>query len=142
MENTQKDILPGLEKYKSLIRYVIVGVINTGVDFLVFTLLNSFFSAHYAVSQTAGYGAGVLNSFLMNKFWTFEDKKVNRKTYSQAVKFTVINLLSLGISIYGLKLLTGNVGLNMYVAKGCVTFITFAVNYIGYKLWVFDGKRS
>ena len=140
MNSTTKTEFFDFDKYKSLIRYVVVGVINTGVDFLVFFLLKNFLGAHFAVSQIAGYSAGLLNSFLMNKFWTFEDKQVNKKTYSQAIKFTVVNLISLGISIYGLKLLIDSAGLNMYISKGCITFLTFAINYIGYKLWVFGSK--
>lgn len=126
-----------IHRYKSLIRYVVVGVINTGVDFLTFSLLQGFFGVHFAISQVAGYGAGILNSFLMNKFWTFENKQVNKKTSAQAVKFVIVNLVTLGISIYGIKFLSEGAGLNIYIAKGLVTFLTLVINYMGYKLWVF-----
>lgn len=126
-----------IQRYKSLLRYVVVGVINTGVDFLTFSLLQGFFGVHFAISQVAGYSAGILNSFLMNKFWTFENKQVNKKTSAQAVKFVIVNLVTLGISIYGIKFLSEGAGLNIYIAKGLITFLTLAINYIGYKLWVF-----
>lgn len=137
MMDNQENSRFDFEKYKSLVRYVIVGGINTGVDFLTFLLLHTLFAVNLGVSQAAGYCAGILNSFLLNKFWTFENKTSPRKTTSQAVKFVAVNVATLGISVYGLQVLAGNWGLHILAAKGMITLLTMVLNYLGYKLWVF-----
>ncbi len=128
------------EKYKSLIRFVIVGCINTGVDFLTFTLAHSLLGLDKLICQIAGYSMGVINSFIMNKLWTFEDKKSKSGTGIQFARFVGVNAVSLGVSLLGLELLNGNYGINIYVSKVAVTFVAQVVNYFGYKLLVFNKK--
>lgn len=121
------------EKYKSIVRFGFVGVINTGVDFLVFSLLYSFFGLDKLLCQIAGYGMGIVNSFIMNKLWTFENKKTRFNTINQLVLFVIVNLVSLGISLIGLQVLD----INVYAAKIIVTIFAQVVNYCGYRFWVF-----
>ena len=124
-------------KYKSLWRFGIVGCSNTLVDFAVFTILWEFFRINYLYCQVAAYIAGIINSFVLNKVWTFESKTSNIESSRQLVKFIIINLFSLTVSLLGLRLLSGEMHLNVYFAKVAVTVITLAINYSGYKWWVF-----
>jgi len=125
------------KKYMSLIRFGIVGVINTGVDFGVFTLYNAALGGDPLTGQVLGYCAGFANSFIMNKLWTFESKKSKIGTHVQLVKFALVNLASLVLSLIGMKILNGNLEINKYYAKVAVTALTQIVNYLGYKIWVF-----
>lgn len=124
-------------KYVSLIRFGVVGVINTGVDFGIFTLYNAALGGDPLTGQVLGYCSGFANSFIMNKLWTFENKKSEIGTHIQLLKFAAINLLSLGLSLLGIYVLNKSLGLNKYYAKVAVTILTQIVNYFGYKLWVF-----
>lgn len=127
-----------MEQYSSLIRYGIVGGINTAVDFGVFTLLTGLLRVSPGSSQALAYSAGVCNSFLMNKFWTFGSRKNDKKKTSwQLLQFVVVNLFTMGISIYALHILTEYMGINTYISKICITLLTLILNYLGYKLWVF-----
>src|SRR6266571_8198807 len=60
-------------------RFVIVGTLNTLVDILVLNLLVRMFPTHQAqtllVYNTVAYGCGAINSFLLNKYWTFESRQ-------------------------------------------------------------------
>lgn len=58
-------------KLKHITRFSLVGVANTIIDFLIFTLFNSFIGLNYLVSQIFGYSFGIANSFVLNKKWTF-----------------------------------------------------------------------
>lgn len=127
-----------LKKYKRLIRFAVVGVINTGVDVLLFTVLREFFGLHRSICQVVGYTAGTLNSFAMNKLWTFENKEAGRKTVGQAIRFITVNAVSLGASLLVLELLNKELAINIYGAKGAATAVSWAINYAGYRLWVFQ----
>lgn len=125
-------------RHKSLVRFAIVGCINTGVDFLAFTILKSGFGLDKSICQIAGYSLGVANSFVMNKLWTFEDKKKKISTVIQLTKFILINVISLGITLLGLKILNETLLVNIYISKIIVTILAQIINFLGYKLWVFS----
>jgi putative flippase GtrA len=128
------------DKYKHIMRFAIVGFINTGVDFLVFTAMHNVAGLDKMFCQVAGYGMGIANSFIMNKLWTFESSKPSIGTINQIVRFIAINLFSLGITLYGLHYLNDILGINIYISKVLVTMIAQVINYLGYKLLVFKGS--
>lgn len=140
--NINENMLYLYEKYKSVFRFMAVGCLNTSVDFLTFTMMHSLFGVDKLICQITGYSAGVINSFILNKLWTFENKGSNLNTAFQVVRFAAINLISLGISLIGLKYINEYFGVNIYVSKLIVTGIAQAVNYFGYKFWVFNSKCS
>ena len=53
-----------------VLKFAVVGVLNTLVDFAVFQTLNLTLGWVYA-AQVAGYTFGVINSYLWNSNWTF-----------------------------------------------------------------------
>ncbi|MEZ0537736.1 GtrA family protein [Caldicellulosiruptoraceae bacterium PP1] len=126
-------------KYRSFLRFVLVGLLNTSVDFFVFTIFHSLFFLDVSFSQSAGYITGTLNSFVLNKLWTFENQKTKKvTTIKQFLKFILVNIVSLIISVILIRNLTYSLNLNPYFSKIIVTVITQFVNYYGYKLWVFN----
>ncbi|MEN6315408.1 MAG: GtrA family protein [Clostridiaceae bacterium] len=131
-----------LEKCKSLLRFGIVGCINTGIDFLIFTLLYGTFGIDKLVCQVIAYSCGFMNSFIMNKLWTFESKKSKLNTLKELYRFLFVNLLSLAVSLVILKVFNEFFYINVYVSKIAVIFITQAINYLGYKYWVFKTRRE
>lgn len=54
-----------------LIKYGMVGVLNTLVTLIVIVLCKSFIGINEYVSNMIGYVMGVLNSFLWNRSWVF-----------------------------------------------------------------------
>lgn len=66
----------------TLIRFCTVGVGNTLIDFCVFFLLTAVY-VPYLIAQVCSYTAGIANSYIWNRIWTFEVKKkpTNRKWF-------------------------------------------------------------
>ncbi len=140
-EDTAELIRSGKHRY--ILRFAVVGILNTGVDFAVFSILKGLFGVHYGISQVAGYSAGILNSFVINKLWTFEIHGVDKKTPLEFARFLVVNAVSLGVSLLGLDLLGTGSGMNIYLAKAIVTVIAQVINFAGYRFWVFaTGKKQ
>jgi len=125
------------ERNKAIMRFVIVGGINTSIDFLTFMLFSGLLGVDKFISQILAYGMGMVNSFILNKLWTFQNKNSACSTLYQVRRFTTINIISLGVSLLCLKLMKDNHGVNIYVSKIFATILAQAVNYFGYKLWVF-----
>jgi putative flippase GtrA len=142
-------------------KFIIVGFSNFTVSFAVFfifykylklsgflftilgpagnnleRLLNSFgvVSVDAALANIVGYSAGVINSFIWNKIWTF---KVKHETAAQFSRFLVLNVCCLLFSSASLFLFTDYLGLAYLpiwlVTMGIVTIINFVIS----KYWVF-----
>lgn len=126
-------------KCKRFILFALVGGINTAVDYGVFTLI-SLLHAPAWLGQAAGYTAGTVCSFLLNRKITFRDGE--GKILRQALVFVLVNLASLGVSSALMALLTNAFSLNRYIAKIFVTVLTMLMNYFGYKLLVFKIKEK
>ena len=130
-------------RFRRAISFGAVGIINTGVDFAVFMLCRSFINLGLGVSQAAGYLAGVVCSFVLNRAVTFKDH--TRSLPAQIAMFIFINAVSFSVSTYFIEILSGW-GLHDYLAKIAVTGTTMLINYFGYKILVFkvsgNGKEK
>ena len=137
---------------KHFSKFIIVGGVNTGIDFAVLNALM------YLSSITSGLGlfvlncisfsVAVVNSYFMNKRWTFKEATAGIEGKNVSVQFSQFFVVSLiGITINGLILtsITSYVaapfGLSEQlwanVAKLFATGASLVWNFIGYKLFVF-----
>ena len=124
---------------KHFIRFVCVGCLNTMFDFGIFSVLNSLFGINYLLSQIVSYSGGTLNSYLLNKFWTFNDSKTIKKTTREMIQFITVNAASLGVSLIALSFLMNDSSMNSFIAKIISMVLAQVVNFLGYRFWVFGG---
>lgn len=125
-------------KLKLLSRFSVTGVLNTIIDFAIFTICESLLGIHYTISQIIGYSCGVVNSFVFNKKWTFDNTNSHKKTFHELFQFTIVNIISLIVTLIFIKVLVNNFNINVYVSKIIVTLIAQVINFLSYKIWVFN----
>lgn len=145
-QKTKPDANPAAGPKQTFIQFAkfsLVGVMNTGVDFLVFTLL-LWAGAHYLAAQPLSYGAGTLNSYIVNKLWTFRDRSgpaepgaSRAAVRAELFRFLLLNLGTLLLSVALLYLIKDGLGIPALPAKLLVTGFTVVANYAGSRLWVF-----
>lgn len=128
---------PKIAELWRFIKFGITGVMNTAVDFFVFTVL-SWVGVGIYLAQVISYSAGMLNSYTINRKWTFQTK--GSFISAQMIKFIAANLTLLCVSLVVLKVATG-VGLHKLIAKLCATAVTMVLGFIVNRLWVFKGKN-
>ncbi|GHV50771.1 polysaccharide synthesis protein GtrA [Bacteroidia bacterium] len=58
--------------FKQAFKYGIVGAANTLLTFAIYLALTELFGCDKKLSNLTGYVAGVANSFIWNKQWTFK----------------------------------------------------------------------
>jgi putative flippase GtrA len=119
---------------KRMAKYALVGGMNTGVDFAIFCLL--VYSAGMVTiwAQLLSYGAGLINSYLLNRRWTFQVKREHKA--GEIIRFLGVNLLSFAAAtamLLGLE----QWGIGSVAAKAVSIAVSLAVNYAGYRIWVF-----
>ncbi len=145
------------ENLGQFLKFAMVGVLNTVVDFLVFQLLNLTLQWTY-LAQVIGYCAGILNSYFWNSRWTF--RREHTRSVREMLSFVAVNLVSLGVSLGVIWLCRNPIGITDAWAAGWVpawlggfvkgdtiakliaTPCAIIVNFIGNKLFVFRGKAE
>ena len=127
------------EEFKRIIKFGVTGAANTLIDFGVYTLLAVALGLSVPFSQVCGYSAGMLNSYLVNRSWTF---RTGERFFSlQLVRFIVGNLAVLLLSVLLINLCTVQLGLGKLTAKLVVTCFTLAVTFLISRLWIFKGQK-
>lgn len=126
--------------FKQAVKFGLVGVLNTLIDYAVYTLLLMipFIGEHYVIAQVAGYCAGLCNSLMLNKRWTFAQKE--RVSRRQLVAFLAVNLAALGVSTAVLVVTQEWLGLGRYMGKIVATVFSMTVNFLGNKIMVFKDR--
>jgi putative flippase GtrA len=132
--------------FSQLLRFCIVGGLNSFVDVLVFNLLLWGLPTHdsglLVVYNSLAYLIGALNSFCWNKLWTF--KQHSRATNDQVARFAFITSLGIICNDAFLALATtilNSLSLNSFlwvnVAKLSAIAGSVAVSYVGMRFSVF-----
>lgn len=130
-------------------KFLLVGSSNVMIDMGAIELLQRFFSElvvkqFYPVMVTISFLVSATNSFLWNKFWSFEKKDTQDKV-GEAVKFYTVTivgyLLKVGIASFIAKSVAPLAGLDHgawnITADFTASIIVFMWNFLGYKFLVF-----
>ncbi len=130
------------EALHQFVKFGIIGVLNTLIDFSVYTFLTRlipFFGHYIYVAATISFLCGALFSYFANRTWTFTQK--SRPEFREAVKFYI----SVGTA-YLLTIILLYIFVNIFnfydlYAKIIVTFIILFWNFFMNKFWVFKPKK-
>lgn len=120
---------------KKIIKFGCVGVINTAVDFLVFFSLTTFLHLNVYSSQFCSYIIATFNSYFLNRTFTFKSK--DEFVGAELLRFILVNLTSLLLSLGLMYIFNDILQMDKMICKILITPFTFAVNYLGNRLWVF-----
>ena len=129
---------------KKFFKFGITGVLNTAADFAVYTLCLEVLKLNVKIAQPAGQVVAIVNSYLLNKNWTFRDQQARSKrekrgyyNKTEMLKFLLVNGGSIIINTLGVYIFYDILGVNKYLCKIPIAFLTVIINYFGNKLFVF-----
>ena len=133
---------------KQFSKFVLIGGINTAIDFAVLNIEMSLTGITSGpglfVLNTISFLVAVINSYFMNKHFTFQDATHNKEE-KKLVQFITISVIGSGINsaiVTGIVAMTAPMfGLSpamwTNVAKLLATGVSLVWNFVGYKLFVF-----
>ena len=124
---------------RSFIKYSLVGVMNTVIDFAVFYLLNTLLGMSMVPAQIISFLAGTLNSFLANRKWTFRVEGVINK--GEVLRFCLGKAGYLVCNLLLLELFTWLLPISPFIAKFPTAVILIFFNYLYDKVVVFLVKN-
>lgn len=129
-----KDIKLNKKEVIRFIKFGIVGILNTGLNWGLFYLLN-LIGLYYIISNIIAYSISVVHSYIWNSKWVFESKFNDKKKSS--FKFIILNLIGLLINSILMYLLVDIFKLVKMTSLIITTIIVMIINYVVNKLWTF-----
>ncbi len=110
-------------------RFGIVGVLNTGITLTVIFVLMKGLMVHYVLSNWIGYLLGFLNSFVLNKKWTFRSKgNVGLEVVLFVAVFGLCYLIQLGALVLMKEKMSINTDYAQLLAMPVYTSVNFMLN--------------
>lgn len=130
---------------KKPVRFVIVGVANTLIDFgVLFTLTEV--GVHFILANMIATFVALTFSFFVNRSFTFE---ATGNTAPQAIKFVAVTLFGLWalqpvVLLAGVWLLEASLGerVALLVSKVAATIVSMVFNYVMYDRFVFRNRGT
>ena len=137
---------------KRFVKFATVGAAGAVTHFTIFNVLLQLLRFSTYLANSFGFGAAVLQNFILNRTWTFSEKR-GQRAGSQLAQFALVSVFGLIINMGVLATvrylfapfwaqvfvarpqMAGFIGDNfaLAVAIGVVMFWNFAVN----RLWTF-----
>ena len=121
------------------LKFGIVGVLNTVIDFSLLNLLHLVFKIPFLLANTISVSSSIVNSFVWNKYWTFQNRE--KEFGRQFIKFVILSLVGLGINdgiLYlSVNFLGSSAPLELNLSKIFASIFSMAWNFIAYKKWAF-----
>ena len=121
------------------IKFGMVGVINTLVNWIIFFILNAL-GMYYILANIIAYILGTVNSYLWNTLWVFKYK--DKASTETTIKFIILNLIGLGLNTGILYVLVDLCNLNKFIGLVTTTAIVMIINYIVNKVSDFKQNRA
>ena len=129
-----KDIIRLFVKFRRIIIFGFVGVLNTFVDYAVFALCYELAHVPISASQVLGYMSGSVFGYFMNSSLTFREGRGRTKAQgAQYIGIDVALTLVSGAFMHWVELHE----LPVYLIKIFVTVAVAVIHYIIYKFVVF-----
>ena len=122
-----------------LIRFSIVGVGNTLVNWSIFIILNAF-GVYYIISNIIAYTIATINSYIWNSLWVF--KYGQGLDINTSVKFFILNLVGLTANTTIMYILVDILNFNKFIALVIASVFVLIMNYTINKLWVFKEENN
>ena len=123
-------------KWQQFFKFCVVGTIGAIIDIGGLYILVEFFGLHYLLGAAISFTLAVINNYLLNKYWTFQNKSKNHT--KQFICFLLVSigglLINLGIMYLLVEILFVWYLLAKAVASIIVLFWNFLMNkYITFK---------
>jgi len=120
-----------------IVRYIFSGGTGFITNIIVLFSLVHFAHVHYLIASVISFISALVVGFIMQKFWTFRDRAVNRM-HTQFVAFTLVATINLGINTLLMYTFVSLLGIWYLVAQVFAALLIAMESYFAYKKFVFS----
>ena len=129
--NMNNKIIKTIEQFA---KFGMVGVLNTIITISVIFIFMKLFHVSYIISNAVGYLFGFINSFILNKIWTFKSKK---SIGSESFFFVLIFIICYSLQLILLVILKEKLQIMPEYAQIISMIFYSIINFSGNKFITF-----
>ena len=118
------------------IKFLIVGGLNTLVSFVLYSAL-VFVEIYPPVAMFLVYPIGIIQSYMLNKYFTFKSRG---KSLKELARFVLITLCAMVINIGSLSLFVNILELDALLSGLLSLFFATVISYLGHNKFSFRQK--
>lgn len=120
------------------LKFAMIGFLNTGIHYLIFLWLFRVVGLYYMLASVIGYCCGLMNSFILNKKWTFKTKGVRKDI--EFARFILVNIAALIVNVGTMKYFVSVLKIAPEFSQiGAIGF-SMMTNFVGNKFWTFRSQ--
>lgn len=131
-----------VRKDPELLRYIVIGVCTTAVNYVVYLLARAV-DLHYMAATVLASVVAILFAYVANKLYVFRSHTDSLKAFAvEFFNFVLMRVISLGANAVLMKWLVEGVRIDDRLAQILVQFIVVALNYVFSKLYIFKEHKK
>jgi len=123
---------------KQFIKFCLIGLESTILNYGLFLVLYSFFGVNYLIAGGTGFVFGTVFGYIFNKIYSFQSR---RKDLIAFPMYLIVYSFSLVFTLISLKILVDFLGINPLISNLITISITTMMNFFGTKILVFKNKK-
>ena len=120
---------------RQLIKFGIVGVSSTVIDWGIYLLLTRIFGFYYLMAKILSFGVAVLNSYIWNRRWTFRSNDPAK--LKQFIKFLTISFVGVVLNTFIMYLSVEHLRWHDIYGLFLATAIVLFWNFLANKFYTF-----
>lgn len=122
--------------FAQLMKFGIVGVVATVIDFAVLTILTEFFGVHYLTSAAIGFIVSTLFNYFASMRYVFKSRFGANEKHKELMIFVVLSVVGLVLNQIFMWLFVEIVGIFYIFSKVFATTLVMGWNFVSRKIWI------
>lgn len=122
--------------FQQIIKFGLIGVIATLIDFVILTTLTELFGVHYLISAAFAFLVANVFNYLFSMRYVFQSRFTKEERHKEFLLFVLLSVFGLLFNQVFMWLFVEKVGLYYLVGKVLATGFVMLWNFISRKLWM------
>lgn len=128
--------------FMQIIKFGLVGVIATVIDYVLLYVLTEFFNIYYLISSIISFSVSVIFNYIASVRWVFDVDKNKNSKIKELVVFIILSVIGLGINQLFMWLLSDKLNIYYMISKLFATVVVMCWNFITRKLFLENNKKD
>ena len=124
------------ETGSQFLKFCLIGFLNTAIHYGIFIFFLRTLLVNYLIASVFGYCTGLINSYILNKKWTFQSTGVRKD--AEFAKFVLVNVFALSANLGALKCFVCLMSMAPELGQVFAIGFSTTTNFIGNKFWTFQ----
>lgn len=119
-----------------LVKFGLVGIVATMIDFLVLTVLTELMGVYYLLSAAIAFVVATIVNYGASMKFVFDSRYSKGQKHQELTIFVVLSLIGLGLNQVFMWFFVEITVIHYMIAKILATILVMAWNFISRKIWL------